>query len=281
MPLPRLQLGEFEDAVWLPLWLRRMVVEALGFTMQSLRVYEQFFAHWQRATHGTSRVIDLASGSAMHVESLLACRERQSRGGARLGDEGAPDIVLTDLAPNLERFAELERDHPGVVRGERTPVDATHAGTRFAGASGAHALSMFTAFHHLNDAEQRQLLTEATRTSDAIVIAEASERSLQCLLANLFGLFLGAAAAFAPSRFSWRRLFFSTVVPIVPLMLVWDGIASVLRCRTVTELEALVRSLPTNAFRWEIQRVRHPIWPLSLAPGVVLVGVRTPTNQAK
>jgi hypothetical protein len=53
-------------------------------------------------------------------------------------------------------------------------------------------------------------------------------------------------------RIIWRRLFWTYVAPIVPLLVPWDGLVSGLRLYSLNELREIVEGLPSNDYRWEI-----------------------------
>jgi hypothetical protein len=54
---------------------------------------------------------------------------------------------------------------------------------------------------------------------------------------------------------TWRRLLWTYLLPVVPLVAAWDGFVSCLRTYSVAELEALVASLPPNDLDWGIGRL--------------------------
>lgn len=69
----------------------------------------------------------------------------------------------------------------------------------------------------------------------------------------MFGIGIFALAPFY--AFRWRSpatLFFTWVIPIIPFVLVFDGIISALRTRTREEVEALLRSCGADSDGWEI-----------------------------
>jgi hypothetical protein len=61
----------------------------------------------------------------------------------------------------------------------------------------------------------------------------------------LSGPFVGMLAPFFCARFSWKKLLVTTLIPIIPLMVQFDGIMSCFRSYTVDELESfLPQDLP-------------------------------------
>jgi hypothetical protein len=55
---------------------------------------------------------------------------------------------------------------------------------------------------------------------------------------------------------SWARLALTYVVPIVPLLVVWDGLVSCLRSYRLAELRALTAGLD-RGYAWEVGEYRR------------------------
>ena len=49
--------------------------------------------------------------------------------------------------------------------------------------------------------------------------------------------------------FRWSRLLLTYLLPLIPLVVLWDGIVSCFRTRTPEELLALTRSFPQYAWQ--------------------------------
>ena len=62
--------------------------------------------------------------------------------------------------------------------------------------------------------------------------------------------------------FRWRRLFWTYVVPLVPLTCWWDGLVSQFRAYTPSELEDL-------ASRTEIDRIVDELYVYARMPGTI------------
>jgi hypothetical protein len=90
-----------------------------------------------------------------------------------------------------------------------------------------------------------------------IAIFEAQQRSVghfvQFFLSPIFVLLMTPAI----KPFSLGRLFFTYLVPIVPLCIWLDGLVSVLRTYSPKELEKLISELNNkDSFDWEISFVK-------------------------
>ena len=68
--------------------------------------------------------------------------------------------------------------------------------------------------------------------------------------------------------FRWSRLFWTYMVPALPLVLLFDSVASVLRLYSVDELRGLTVGL--NGYEWNIGRVRSKRLPIAVT---YLIGI--------
>ncbi len=102
-----------------------------------------------------------------------------------------------------------------------------------------------------------QILQDAVKSGEGIAIFELCERSVESILI-MFSLFVVAIIAtllFLP--FSLKRALWTFVFPIVPAVLVFDGLVSALRAYSRDELMHLARRAdPQNKFKWEFKRLR-------------------------
>lgn len=228
MPLPRLHLFEVEDQPWLPSWLR-------GYLTDWLRVLFGTFVHRTpvaerlleviRAT-GEERLLDLCSGSSGPLLPLVEHLER--RHGIEV------QAVLSDKYPNLEAFAELgERSH-GRLDHVAEPVDA-----RAVPVDAAGIRTLFAGLHHFRPDDARSILADAVRQGRGLAAFEVSERRFTTLLTLCFlplVVLLATPFVLPPNG---RRWLFTYLLPVVPVLVFWDGWVSCWRTYTPSELESL------------------------------------------
>ena len=120
------------------------------------------------------------------------------------------------------------------------------------------------------------MLADAVAKGEGIAVFEPGQRGLVLLL--LLPLLL-----LTPLRvlvvtpfirpFRWSRLFWTYLVPVVPLVLLFDSIVSVLRWYSVPELRALTAGL--DHYRWDIGTLLGKPIPI---PVTYLIGL--PLEQA-
>jgi hypothetical protein len=134
---------------------------------------------------------------------------------------------------------------PG-VRYEPQPVSATDVPPHLAGFR-----TVFTAFHHFRPAEARDILAAAVRDRRGIAVAEATSRSPAALA--MMALVPLAVWLLTPAirPFRWSRLFWTYLVPVVPIAMMFDGVVSCLRIYTPEEMLALAREAGSEAYDWQ------------------------------
>jgi hypothetical protein len=112
--------------------------------------------------------------------------------------------------------------------------------------------TIFTAFHHFSPEEARAILQNAVDAGQSIGVFEITRRA-PSTIALMFPWAL-LPLAFTPMirPFRWSRLFYTYVIPIIPLVLLFDGVVSCLRTYRPNELHELTKSLSGNAYQWEV-----------------------------
>lgn len=249
----RLHLFEFLDQSWLPGALRDGGVAFLE-TMYRVsnganKAFGEKMAAVLRET-GEREILDLCSGGAGPVlHTLPALR-------AALG---SVKVTLSDLFPardGIERVAALQDPD---VRYLTTPVDATSPPAALGGLR-----TICGGFHHLRPAQARAVLSDAFARRRPIAIFEATARKAPLFL---FGWFIPLVALVMTPRIRPLRasqLLLTYVLPALPLLILWDGLVSVLRTYTPDELRALTADLQAPDYRWEIGEQRVEGVPVAL-----------------
>ncbi len=223
--------AEFGDQQWMSGWIREGYLDCLNF---GLRVGGQFrqlhtvFADWTKRNEHLP-ILDLGSGGGGPIETML--REAH-RSRTRL-----PQIFLSDLHPSVDHYARLSSAFSSQqLSFISQPVSATQT---------AHLQftlrSLCATFHHFRPETARDVIRDALTCGRSLLIVEPLQRDLRhLLLVLLSGPFAYMLAPLFASRWSWRKFLFTSIVPILPLMVMWDGVVSVLRTYTASEIKSLV-----------------------------------------
>jgi hypothetical protein len=121
---------------------------------------------------------------------------------------------------------------------------------------------MFQAFHHLRPEQARAALADAAAKGQGVAIFDGTRP----------GWWLWPFFLFTPLRvllatpfilpFRWSRLFWTYIVPALPLVLTFDVIVSLVRLYSVEELRGLTAGL--DHYHWEIGTVRARPIPLRI-----------------
>lgn len=240
----RVHAFELEDQPWLPRAIRDYATDFLRFMIDLGDSYAPAVPLLRRALDacGTDRVVDLGSGGGGPWPRLLA-RVR--------GDDMPVRVLLTDLYPSREAGERVRRAAADGLAYHAEPVDAMRIPAELGGFR-----TLFTALHHFRPADVRAILADAVRSRQGFGAFEITERSVRGVLATALSpllvlLFTPWIRPFRPSR-----LFWTYVVPAVPLVVLWDGLVSCLRTYTPAELRALAESLGGDGYVWEAGTAR-------------------------
>ncbi|HYG50133.1 MAG TPA: hypothetical protein VD905_04475, partial [Flavobacteriales bacterium] len=100
--------------------------------------------------------------------------------------------------------------------------------------------TMFNALHHFSDTEKLNLLLDMRKSRVTAYIAEILQPGLFCLIKVVLMTTVGQLflAPFV-KPFSWKRLFFTWIIPVNLITVTWDGVVSVLKSRTYKQYQLL------------------------------------------
>jgi hypothetical protein len=259
----RLHLFEIEDQPWCPRAVRDGVTDFLQFMSDAGRVYAPaapLLADALRAADATA-VVDLAAGAGGPWRSLLPA----------LGAHGAaPRVRLTDRHPNTAAFARAERDTGAAVTGRPEPVDAAAVPPELDGFR-----TIFAALHHFRPAEARAVLRDAAARGVGFAAFEPMHRSARAVLITCLTPVAVLLATPFVRPFRWSRLFWTYVLPAIPLVVLVDGVVSCLRTYTPDELRALAADAERDAragYAWSAGEVGAGPIPVTYLLGVPRAG---------
>jgi hypothetical protein len=112
--------------------------------------------------------------------------------------------------------------------------------------------TMFTSFHHFSPLEALAILQDAVNARQGIGIFEITRRDPSTIgLMFLWALLPLVCTPFIrPFRLS--RLFWTYVVPVIPLVLLMDGVVSCLRTYRADELRDMAEKISATRYQWQI-----------------------------
>ncbi len=190
------------------------------------------------------RTIDLCSGG---TGPLLSLQRR-----LRTHDDLPIEVLLTDKYPNLPAFRMAAEVSGDSVSFAGDSIDATSVPEGLCGFR-----TLFGSFHHFRPDVARAILRDAALKGQGIGVFEYTERNfLVWALPILFTpLFCWFTVPFV-RPLTWRHLLWTYLVPIVPILVAWDGFVSCLRTYSPGELRELVEGIVAEDYKWEVGRVR-------------------------
>lgn len=240
----RLHLFELEDQPWLPTAIRNSITDFLQFAVVKGKLYTRFSPRLESAIRsaGSQQVVDLCSGAGGPWAGLL-----EAVSGVRTSPQQL-QVTLSDYYPNIAAFRDVARgSEHGAISFRSDPVSALSVPPDLKGFR-----TIFSAFHHFKPEQARAILTDAVRQRQGIAIAESTQRHPLLIAYMLLTPALVVLTSPFQKPFRWSRLFWTYLIPVVPLAVMFDGIVSCLRTYTPQELMALVREVPGHeSFDWE------------------------------
>lgn len=242
-----MRLVEIHEQPWFPGFLRDDVLEALQFVFKIGDVYGSTVSQLKRAFRacGTTQVLDLCSGGCGPWLSLH--REFTSR-------DCPVQIFLSDKYPGRKAFEESTDSREENLHYLPRPVDARQIPADLAGFR-----TMFSSFHHFQSDEAVGILRDAVIRDEGIGIFDAASRHPSTIVSTILMLLGGFVTAPFIRPFRVSRLFWTYVLPVVPLVLFIDGLVSCLRAYSPEQLSQMTASLHADSYRWEIGRCRSRI----------------------
>ena len=245
--MQRYHLFEFEDLAWFPDILRQSMMDFLRFAISKLYIYEPILPLMQEALAHTPQpdILDLGSGGGGGIIGIQRDLSKHLGYNVR--------VTLSDKFPNLPAFALVQAQTQGAVTYIPEPVDATNVPAQL-----TSFRTIFSAFHHFKPSLARAILQDAAQKKVPIGVFEGASKSWWeiVLVLTVFPFAILAVTPFIkPLRFS--RLFFTYIVPVLPLCIMWDGLVSILRLYSPAMLRKLTDTIPTEGYIWKAGKVRH------------------------
>ncbi|KAM0425309.1 hypothetical protein ACHAPT_009365 [Fusarium lateritium] len=271
MPLiSRMHLFEIDDQPWFSPSLR-VIVQAILTQTWSLNLPIPSTSPAQIAA---SKLIQHLDSSLLSLRFVDFCAgaggpspllEQQVNTYLRSSNREEVDFVLTDIHPNIAAWTRIANQNPRITYDGQS-VDASRAPERLTQSKdGRSVFRLFNlAFHHFDDGLARCILKDTVDCNQGFAIFELQDRGILSFIADLL-LPIGVILSAPYYALKWRApsvFIFTWLIPIIPIVLIWDGIVSSLRTREPEEVEALLRSCGADASGWEMRSGKEMfLWP--------------------
>lgn len=240
--MKRFHALEWEDLSWFPQSWRDYGTDYLSFIAIKFNIYQPILPLLKRgiAASKENTWVDCASGGGGGLIPLALELSKE---------HPSLKIVLTDYFPNVQAFEFTKVVGGNVFQAKKESINAMDLPKRCQG----KFRTLFGSFHHFRPTEAKRILQNAVDTHSPIGIFEPVGRNVMSFVSMLFVILnvLVFTPFIRPVRLS--VLPFIYILPLIPLYIVWDGIASILRTYSEKELKALVSELSNSEeFEWEI-----------------------------
>ncbi|TXD32560.1 hypothetical protein FRC96_17120 [Lujinxingia vulgaris] len=234
---------EFEDKSWLPGWLRECMTLYIAVIHRMLGSQAVLAPLVERALEASPRprVVDLCSGAGGPMPQVIEALREQGREDV--------ELVLTDLYPNELAARRLSEEAQG-VRYEERSIDATAVPGELGGVR-----TIVCGLHHMRPAQARGILEDAWQKRQPFVAFELSDNSAPFALwwtAIPFGFLMTLALTPFVRPLTLRQLIFTYLIPVLPVLIAWDGAVSNVRTYTEEDLGELLSGAQSDDYRWEI-----------------------------
>jgi SAM-dependent methyltransferase len=253
----RIQWFEIHDQPWFPAFLRDQVTDALQLILRLGNFYEPIAGRLRQAVEksGASQILDLCSGAGGPWISLYRKIDRP--------ECAAVSVFLSDKYPNEHAFHRAQAISRNKIRFHADPVNATEVPPDFDGFR-----TLFTSFHHFPPREARAILQDAVNRRQGVGIFEVPGRHVITVVLTFLVPVADLLVTPFLRPFRGSRLLWTYVIPVVPLVLLFDGIVSCLRTYSPGELVELTGHLSdANEYEWDIGEERSGLLPITYLIG--------------
>ncbi|WIO73326.1 hypothetical protein QP938_08400 [Porticoccaceae bacterium LTM1] len=239
--MDRVHLLEIEDQSWCPKVLRYGITDLLRFYLNVGKFYQPITPILNSAIQDSKadQIIDLCSGGGGPWLSMLPQLNQHRKVPIKLH--------LTDKYPNLEALESIHERWGDNAIIHQESCDATQMPENLNGFR-----TLFTSFHHFRPEQCQQILQDAVNKNQGIAIFEFTQRSFLSIFMMLFAPIMTLLVIPFTKPFRWSNLLFTYLIPILPLIAMFDGLVSCIRTYSPRELQKLVDALENNNHEWKI-----------------------------
>lgn len=243
----RVHLFEFEDFSWFPDVIRTGGTDFLRYLLISSELYKPIIPLINQTLIdiNETKIIDLCSGGGGYIEQVYNEINKIS--------EQKISITLTDKFPNINAFDFLKNKTNEGINYIDGSTDATNVPKDLKGFR-----TMFSAVHHFHPEQIKSILKNAIANRAAVGFFDGGEKSIFAILGLIIMhpiAFLIFTPFFKPFKIS--RLFFTYVLPLIPIYTVWDGVVSILRMYKPEELRQIAESLEAENYNWTSGKTKN------------------------
>ena len=208
-------MKELEDFEWFPNILRQYQTDFIGFVVAKFNVYAPFIDYLKASTKASSNMVDWCAGSGEPAISIF-----QKAGIFK-------QLELTDKFPSKYNGGAkniiYNMDAVDVL--ETSIIENT-------------TYTMFNAFHHFETSEQIRIVKRLKDNHANAFIVEILAPDFLFYFKILFTTTIGTLLLTPFLKpFSFKRLFFTYILPINVFTITYDGLVSVYKSKSVKQYQ--------------------------------------------
>ena len=247
--MKRIELFEFEDFQWLPHFIRKGITDLIQVLHRMLGTADTLakLIIELREKHHFDQIVDLGSGSGGPMPDVILKINENSKAKP-------VQLTLTDLYPSEKVVRNMNQQKIPNVRYHAYPMNALNLESADKGLK-----TMIASFHHMRPDMARRILQSAEENGQPILIYEIAKNNVPLILwilllpISLLILMIMTWVMTPFTRpFSLKRLLFTYLIPIIPVIYAWDGQASLKRTYTFSDLEKLIVTQSKSDYHWEM-----------------------------
>ncbi len=242
-----IHLFEFEDFKWFPNAIRAGGTDYLRHFFKATNLYKPVIPLILNALEKSNEttIIDLCSGGGGPIEEVY--KNLKKSAGQNFS------IILTDKFPNINAYNYLKSKTKGQISFKNFSVDAEKVPMELKGFR-----TIFSAIHHFRPQAIKHILKNAVDSNTGIGIFDGGDKNILLLpgiiILHPIALFI-CTPFFKPFKFS--RIFFTYIIPLIPLLTVWDGCVSILRLYKPKQLLKLAMEVENKNYVWKAGKVKN------------------------
>jgi hypothetical protein len=217
------------------------MTECLSTVFVITGIYDCAYEMLRNVTTKTreNNILDLCSGAGGPWPRLISLFSK---------DDVEISVTLSDKFPTTKNNT---KNSSTKITVSSIPIDALEIPL-----DSPKVITMFTGLHHFSPAEVKRIFKSVEEQKKGFCAFEVTELSFTCILAIfLMPLFLFVATPFI-KPFSFKRLFFTYILPIIPFAVWYDGIISSFNSYKLCDLKKLVLTNSNASYNWEVGRKR-------------------------
>lgn len=241
--MKRIHLFEFEDFSWFPRFLRKCLTRYIQAIHRLLNTDQTLAELLVKVLPKRTQpqIIDLCSGSGGPMPDVLKIIRKQ------VGLENTR-LLLTDLYPDLASAVIINKKNDQISY-LTEPVDASQLGDEHPGLR-----TMICSMHHMKPETVKSILRSAMENRQPILTYEISDNSfpkwiwwISIPINIIMVLFITPMVR----PMSWQQVVFTYIIPLLPLIIAWDGAVSNARTYTLDDLDIILKDLKSDDYTWE------------------------------